>query len=148
MGTSTLLPLALGTGLSVLGQIQQGQQQNEYYKAQAKQSQLNAATAKADSLSQAEKIRRAGRYQVGETKAQLAASGVKLGEGTPLELEKDITAKAEEDAFATILTGDRAYTAGMTEAASLRSAAKNAKSNSVLSTGGTIAQGWYLGAKD
>ena len=145
MGMSAIL--AVGTGLSVLGQIQQGQQQSDYYKAQAQQAEINAQTARSDAQKQAEKIRRAGRYQVGETNAQLAASGVKLGEGTPLALTQDITNNAEQDAFAAILSGERGYTQGMTEASSMRTAGNNAVSNSVLSSAGTIATGWYLGKK-
>jgi len=145
MGMSALL--AVGTGLSVLGQISQGQQQADYYKEQAKQSEINAATQYADAMTQAEKIRKAGRRQVGETKAQLAASGVKLGEGTPLELQDQIIQQSEQDAFATILTGQRAAQSGYTEAASMRNAASNVKKNTVLSAAGTVAQGWYLGKK-
>jgi hypothetical protein len=145
MGMSAIL--AVGTGLSVLGQIQQGQQQADYYEAQAKQSEINAAYTRQDAMTQAEKIRRAGRRQVGETNAQLAASGVKLGEGTPLELTRETIELSEQDAFSAILSGERGYTQGMTEARSMRSAGRNAVSNSILGSAGTIATGWYLGKK-
>lgn len=139
--------LMIGTGVSVLGQVQQGQQQSEYYKAQARQSELNAATARVDAQAQAEKIRRLGRRQVGETNAQLAASGVKLGDGTPLELTRETIQQSEQDAFAAIMTGDRGYAQNMNEASSLRTAGKNAVTNSVLSSAGSVASGWYMGKK-
>lgn len=145
MGMSAIL--AVGTGLSVLGQIQQGQQQSAYYKAQAQQAEVNAAYARSDAQTQAEKIRRAGRRQVGETNAQLAASGVKLGEGTPLELTRETIQQSEQDAFAAILSGERGYTSSMTEANSMRTAGKNSVSNSILGSAGTIASGWYMGKK-
>jgi hypothetical protein len=147
MGVSALVPLAIGTGISALGQIQQGQQQADYYKEQAKQVELDGVTAKADAMTQAEKIRRLGKRQVSETKAQLAASGVKLGEGTPLELEHEITTQYENDAASELLTGNRAAQAAYTSAASMRNAGRNATSNSVLGAAGTVAEGWYMGKK-
>ena len=145
MGMSAIL--AVGTGLSVLGQLQQGQQQADFYEAQARQSELNAAYTRQDAMTQAEKIRRAGRRQVGETNAQLAASGVKLGEGTPLELTRETIELSEQDAFSAMLSGERGFTQGMTEARSMRTAGRNAVSNSILGSAGTVAQGWYLGKK-
>lgn len=139
--------LYAATGVSALGQIMQGQQQNDYYQAQADQAEMDAKAARSDALTQAEKIRRAGRYQVGETNAQLAASGVKLGEGTPLAIEQDINSKVQEDAFSAILSGERAYTSGMNSADSMRTAGKNAVTNSVLSSAASVGQGWYLGKR-
>jgi hypothetical protein len=139
--------LYAATAVSALGQVAQGAQQNEMYKAQADQAELEGQTARVDARAQADKIRRAGRYQVGETKAQLAASGVKLGEGTPLEIEDDINKRVEEDAFAAVLSGERGYTSAMNSARSMRQAGSNAQTNSVLSAAGTVGQGWYLGKK-
>lgn len=139
--------LYAATGVSAFGQFVQGSQQADMYGAQADQAEMDANAARADGKTQAGKIRRAGRYQVGETNAQLAASGVKLGEGTPLVIEQDINARVEEDALSAILSGERAYTSGMNSASSMRTAGKNAVTNSVLSAAGTVGQGWYLGKK-
>lgn len=149
MGIETIL-MAVGTGMSVLGQIQQGQQQREMYNAQAQQT-LNDAAYRADAAkAQAEKIRKAGKAQVGEANASLAASGVKLGEGTPLEVQKTITQNSEEDAFSAILSGQRATAAAQQEAQLLGKAGDNAVTNSyygaastVLQAGGTYARGGW-----
>lgn len=143
-----------GTAMSVMGQVQQGKQQKEAYNAQA-QATLNDAAYRADAAkAQAEKIRRAGRAQVGEANASLAASGVKLGEGTPLEVKKNITQNAEEDALSAILSGKRTTDVAQKEAEMLGKAGDNAVTNSqyaaastVLQAGGTYARGGWKGGK-
>lgn len=141
---------AIGTGMSVLGQAQQGQAQQKAYNAQAQQT-LNEGAYRADAAKQqAEKFRKAGKTQASEAKAQLAASGVKLGEGTPLEIDKEITQNAEEDALSALIGGKRATTAAQEEAKLLGKAGDNAVTNagygaasSVLSAGGSmIKSGW------
>lgn len=139
MGIETIL-MAVGTGMSVLGQIQQGQQQREMYNAQAQQT-LNDAAYRADAAkAQAEKIRKAGRAQVGEANASLAASGVKLGEGTALEVRKTITQNSEEDALSAILSGKRTTAAAQQEAQLLGKAGNNAVTNSYYGAASTALQ--------
>lgn len=139
----------LGTVLSAAGAIKSGMDQQEGYNAQAQQT-LNQAAYSADAAkAQAEKIRRAGRAQVGEAKASLAASGVKLGEGTALEIDKQITQNAEEDAFSALLSGNRTTAAAQEEAKLLGKAGSNAATNSVLGAAGTVAQaGWKAYARE
>ncbi|WP_052473444.1 hypothetical protein [Sulfuritalea hydrogenivorans] len=150
-GAFSLAPalMTAGTVLSIGGQINQGQQQREMYNTQAQQS-INDAAYRADAAkSQAEKIRKAGRAQVGEANASLAASGVRLGEGTPLEVQKTITQNSEEDALSAILSGQRATAAAQQEAQLLGKAGDNAVANSytkavgtVLQSGATVMGGW------
>lgn len=132
--------MAASTGMSVMGQIQQGQQQKAMYNAQAQQT-LNDAAYRADAAkSQAEKIRKAGRAQVGEANAALAASGVKLGEGTPLEVQKTITQNVEEDALSAILSGKRITSSAQEESRLLGKAGKNAVTNSYYGAASTVLQ--------
>lgn len=153
MCTGMEILMAAGTAMSVMGQVQQGQQQREMYNTQAQQT-LNDSAYRADAAkAQAEKIRKAGRAQVGEANASLAASGVKLGQGTPLEVQKTITQNAEEDALSAILSGKRTTAAAQEEARLLGKAGDNAVTNSyygaastVLQAGGTYARGgWKKG---
>lgn len=141
-----------GTVLSMVGQQQQGKAQQKAYNAQAQQT-LNEGAYRADAAKQqAEKFRKAGKAQAGEARAQLAASGVKLGEGTPLEIDKEITQNAEEDALSALIGGKRATSAAQEEARLLGKAGGNAVSNagmgaasSVLQLGGSFAKsGWKL----
>ncbi len=150
MCTGVEIALMASAAVSAVGAIAQGQQQKAAMDDQA-QIARNDAAYKADAAkAQAEKIRRLGKAQRGEAKAALAASGVKLGEGTPLELEKDIAQKSEEDALSALLTGKRITQSANDEAAMLQRAGNNAVTNSyfsagssVLSAGATYAKGGW-----
>lgn len=147
MCTGVEMLLIAGTTMSVVGQVQQGQAQKEMANAQAQQA-LNEGAYRADAAkAQAEKIRRAGKSQAGEAKAALAASGVKLGEGTPLEVQKSITQNSEEDALSALLGGKRATAAAQEEASMLGKAGDNAVTNSYFSAAGTALQAGAMYAK-
>ena len=151
MGVETALLIAsvAGAAVSAVGQIQAGAAQQDAANAQAQQALNEGAYRQDAAKAQAEKIRKAGRAQVGEANASLAASGVKLGEGTPLEVQKTITQNYEQDAMSSILTGKRAVSSAQQEAQLLGKAGDNAVTNSyfgaastVLGSAGTIAKGW------
>jgi hypothetical protein len=132
-----------GSVLSGAASIGQGQQQKAAYAAQAQMVENDAAYRADAAKAQAEKIRRMGKAQQGEAKAALAASGVKLGEGTALEIDQDIAQGAQEDSLSSILTGRRALSTADTEASMLRTAGGNAVTNSALAAGATFMKaGW------
>lgn len=153
-GSTAMYVMAAGAAISAIGSYQQGQAQKKMYEEQAQQS-VNEGAYRADAAkAQAEKIRKAGRAQIGETRASLAASGVKVGEGTALELERDISQNVEEDALSALLSGKRSTDAAQQEAKMLnRAGANSAKSGAysaagtVLSAAGSIAGGWKTPAK-
>lgn len=125
--TIALAALAGGTALQAIGSIQQGNQQRQLAEAQAAQLDLQAAQERDAAIAQAEKIRRAGRSQAAQAEASYAASGVSVGTGTPVRINETITRDAEEDAYMTILTGDRRGQTLDTEAALNRRAGRNAQ---------------------
>lgn len=130
-----------GTVLSVVGQQQQGKAQQKAYEAQAQQT-VNEGAYRADAAKQqAEKIRKAGAAQKGEARASLAASGVKLGEGTPLEVDREITQNSEEDALSALISGKRASSAAEEEAGMLVKAGGNASSNAMYGAASSVLQG-------
>lgn len=151
---AALAASVVGTGVSVYSQQQAAKDTQEANNEQAKIA-IDQAAAEADARkAQAEKIRKMGRYQRGEAKISLAASGVKLGEGTALEVDKSIIQSSEEDALSAILTGDRIVKSADREAQSLIKAGNNARSNAntqsagtVLSSAGSIASGWKTSSK-
>lgn len=110
------------------------------YEAQATQTRNEAAYAADAAKQQAEKIRRLGQAQRGEAAAALAGSGVKLGEGTALEIDKNITHRTEEDAFTAILGGKRAIRAGDAQASMLKTAGSNAQTAGYMQAGATVLQ--------
>ncbi len=79
------------TGLNAFQQVQAG----KYAKAQAglaaAQADYQAQVEQDNALKTAEVIRRAGRKQVGQANAAFAGAGVKVGEGSAAEVERDIT---------------------------------------------------------
>jgi len=132
------LLMAASTAVTVAGTVMSGQAQQEQYNAQAQQA-LNESAYEADSYKQeADKIRRAGKAQVGETNAALAASGVKIGEGTPLELKKTIIQRSEEDALTAIMQGGRSVSAGKEQASIYGKAGDAAVTNSYYKAGATV----------
>jgi hypothetical protein len=140
--------MAVAAGISALGAIQQGQARKQEADARAVQT-LNEGLYRQDAAqAQAEKIRKAGRAQRGEAKAALAASGVKLGEGTPLEIDKTISTNVEEDALSAILSGKRAMSSATQEASLLQTAGDNAVTNSYFNAAGSVlgaARDYYKG---
>lgn len=97
MGVETMMMVAAAVGAA--GTIYNGMQQAEAADNQAQIAENNAAYEADANKQHAEKIRRMAKAQRGEANAALAASGVKLGEGTALEVQKDITKRSEEDAL-------------------------------------------------
>lgn len=149
MGTETIVYalMAAGTVATVAGQQQQARQQQKMYEAQAQQTANQAAYEKDAARARAEKIRKMGKAQQGEAKAALAASGVKLGEGTALEVQKDIAQRAEEDALTAILQGDRYQQSADAEIEMLNKAGSNARSNANMASAGSIlSSGMQLGS--
>lgn len=149
MGTETIVYalMAAGTVATVAGQQQAAKQQQKMYEAQAQQTANQAAYEKDAARARAEKIRKMGKAQQGEAKAALAASGVKLGEGTALEVQKDIAQRAEEDALTAILQGDRYQQSADAEIEMLGKAGSNTRSNANMASAGSIlSAGMQLGS--
>lgn len=134
--------LAVGVGSAVYS----GQQQKQANDTQAQIAENNAAYSADSARAHAEKIRKAGRAQQGEAKAALAASGVKLAEGTALEVDKEIIKNSEQDALSAILSGSRSLQSGADEAGMLRASGQAAQTSSALmavgSTGGWIGKNY------
>lgn len=138
MCTGLEIALLAGSALSAGTAIYQGNQQKKMYQEQAQEA-VNQAAYDADAYKQkADQIRRAGKKQVGETNAALAASGVKLGKGTPLELTNQIQQDAEHDALAAILSGERSVSAASAQARIYNNAGKTAQTAGYLNAGRTV----------
>ncbi len=123
---------------STVGTIYSGIQQAEAADNQAQIAENNAAYEADANKQQAEKIRRMAKAQRGEANAALAASGVKLGEGTALEVQKDITKRSEEDALSALLSGSRAIKSGNDQADMLRASGNAAMTGAFVSAGSTV----------
>ena len=141
--------MATGTVLSAYSAYQQGENQKDWADYQAKQAEADAKAEKSAAEVQAEKIRKMSRIQAGEATASIAGSGVDVGEGTALNINKDIYANAEEDAVMTVFGGSDRAARGNAEAAGYRLKGEQAQTagylnaaSSVLAGGVQIATGW------
>lgn len=138
MCTGLEIALLAGTAISAGTAIYQGQKQQKIVNAQAQQAVNDAAYTKDEYQQKADKIRREGKTQVGETNAALAASGVKLGTGTPLELTKTIQQRSEQDALAAIVSGTRAVSAGNEQAGIYSASGRASSTAGYLKAGSTV----------
>lgn len=154
---------AIGTGISAVGALKQGKQQQAAYNAQsaslAQQSAQAAQDAQAaldQSYVEGATLRKQGKVAMSQTRAAYGASGVNVNFGSPLEVQTDLSQRVEHDALTKILAGERlkrryeGESANLANEASQATAAgKNAASGgvfdalSVLATGGAnVASGW------
>lgn len=144
--------MAAATVYSVYSTQQSGKQASLNADSQAEQAQKDADAAASAATVQADRIRRLARNQASEANAALAASGVEVGEGTAININKEIYANAEEDATLTFLNGQAQKARGQVDASNYRLAGAQARSQAnaqsigtVLSTGATIGMDWKRG---
>lgn len=145
---------AAGAGLQVAGQVSQGRAAQRQANAAATEDEYQAAVERSNALAEAATIRRAGARQRGETLAGIASSGVKIGEGSALDAERQVMEDVERDAYMTILTGERRGSAFEREAANKRRAGRDARRaanigafSSLLSAGANYARASGWGAR-
>lgn len=132
-----MLVMMAATAVSAYSSIQQGNQQKEWADYQADQANADAKADRGASEVHAEKIRKMARMQAGEATAGLAAAGVDTGAGTAININKDITARGEEDALTTILNGVDKSRRMNTEAAALRVQGSQAQSAGYMNAAST-----------
>ena len=138
MCTGFEIAMMAASAVGTVGTIYSGMQQAGAAQDQAQIAENNAAYEADANKQQAEKIRRMAKAQRGEANAALAASGVKLGEGTALEVQKDITKRSEEDALSALLSGSRAIKSGNDQADMLRASGSSALTGSLISAGTSV----------
>ncbi|MBP8297551.1 MAG: hypothetical protein KAX84_15675 [Burkholderiales bacterium] len=141
--------MAVSAAAGAVSSIQQGRSQAAWADYQAEQAQADANAERGAAEVQAEKIRKMARIQAGEARAQLAGSGVDVGEGTALNINADIYGRAEEDAVMTIFGGSDRARRGEAEAAGLKMKGAQAQqagylnaTSSILSAASTVAKGY------
>lgn len=118
--------------------VQAGKQQQLNASAQAEQAEADAKTEKSAAMVQAERIRKLARIQAGEANAALAASGVEVGEGTALNINREIYQNAEEDAALTVFGGANKAQRLNTDASNYRLAGSQARANANSQAAGTV----------
>lgn len=133
----TALAMA-GTGLQVAGQVKQGRAAQRQADQDAARMEYQAAIEQDNALATADQIRRQGVRDRGQTVATIAASGVKIGEGSALDAEREVMQDAEADAYMAILNGGRAAQGLRSDAAATRRAGRQAKRAANIAAASTL----------
>lgn len=92
-------------------------------------------------VAQADKIRKAARAQAGAANATLAASGVSVGDGTPVRINEQIYQDSEQDAYNTLLTGSRAQRTANNQANVITAQGNAAMISGALNAGSSLLAG-------
>lgn len=136
-----------GTTLAISGQLQQGRAAQRAANESAAQDEYSALVEQDNALAQAQQIRRQGTTARGQTLAAAAASGVKIGQGSTLDAERQVMQDYETDASMALLTGKRAATGLRAQAELTRRAGRNARAASNISAFGTLLSSGAQGMK-
>jgi len=145
MCVSAAIAMAVSTGISVIGQLQQGQAQKQAKDAQAAEYDLQAQQEKVAAEQEAKRIRAAGEKTAGAARTALAGSGIVVDSGSGVNINEDIYAKSESDAYNTLLTGSNRVNSYGRSASMARAAGNDAVSGSLMSaigTAGSAFAGW------
>lgn len=124
----TTIVLIASAAVSAGAAIAQGGAQKRQAYAESRMLQTQAAQTRDSGKQQADRIRRRTAMERGAAVGAAAGSGIRVGEGSALEVERYIQLGGEEDAMLTLLNADRA-SKGLQEQASLR---RKAGSNAQL----------------
>lgn len=133
-----LAVMAASTAVQVIGQAQQGKAARRAAKDDAARLEYQAAIDEDNAQANAEQIRRQGVRDRGQTVATIAASGVKVGEGSALDAEREVMQDAEADAYMAILNGGRAADGLRSDAAARRRAGRQATRATNIGIGSTL----------
>lgn len=142
MCISAAAMMAISAGISVAGQIQKGQAEKRAADAQALEQDVAAVQQQDAAKQEAARIRKAGDRQAGAARAAFAGAGIVADQGSAVNINEDIYAGSESDAYNTLLTGERQATSLRRGAQLSREAGRDAETSSLLSAAGTAAQGY------
>lgn len=124
--------------VQTVGAVSAGNKAKKAADAQAAQDVYQAQVSRAEAEGQAKRIRREGAVARGQTLGALAASGVKIGEGSALEAERQVMTDYETDAAMAILSGERQSSALMEQANQRRRAGRDARTASYINAAGSL----------
>ena len=127
-----------GAAVTAVGGIRQGVTARREGKEQEADLNYQAAVERDNAQAEAQQLRRQGERDRGTTLAAAAASGVKIGEGSVLDAEREVMQDAETDASMAILNGERRARGLNTQAGRSRRAGRNAAYTAGLSTASSL----------
>jgi hypothetical protein len=138
-GAETLL--GAGVLFSAASQITGGRNAEKAGRYNAAQLMQDAQDEREASVLRAMKTRREGKRVRGQARADLAASGVSVDSGTPLDIDEEIAFTSEEDAAQQLLFGEKRARGMEVEARGLRMAGANAARQGGINALGSVLAG-------
>lgn len=152
---------AIGTGISVMGSLQQGQQQANQAQFQAQVAQNNAVIAGQQrdraikvAASNEDDFRRQQSDLFGSRRALLGKTGIEAGRGSPLSVSADFEGESELNALRLRNEGDvnsnrlqQSILNSQGQAGLFATQGRNAVTNSFSRAGGELFSGAYNTAK-
>lgn len=133
-------------GFNAAQQVVAGQGAKRMGAVQGQAADFAAQQEQEQALQTAAIIRRAGQRQTGQARAALAASGVRVDEGSAALVQQDITRNAEMDAFQALLDGGRRARSIQTDGQMARISGQAQAKASQVSAAGTLLMGFAQGA--
>lgn len=127
-----------GAAVSAVGAARKGTAQKNAEDDAASSLDYQAAVDRDNAQAEAELIRRQGERDRGASIASAAASGVKIGEGSTLDAERQILADSEVDAALTIMNGERQARGLEAQARTRRRAGRDAQIAGFLEGAGSL----------
>ena len=130
--------LASSATAAAYSSYEQGRQEAANRNYQAQVADVQAQEARSAAAAAAAKTREEGDRTRGAARAAFAAGGVSGDAGTPVVIDQDIAARAEEDALAQILQGEARGRSAESEAAFMRTQAQQARRRGNVQAGVTL----------
>jgi hypothetical protein len=133
-----LAAYAIGGLLAAYGTYESGQQQKEWGDYQQKQANADANAERDAAEVRADNIRKVARMKASSANAAMAAMGIQTGEGTALEINKDIYASAENDAQLEIFGGKDSFARRSAEGEAFKIQGNQAAQAANIQAGSTL----------
>lgn len=124
--------------VQIAGSLQQGRDAQRSANAEADSLDYQGALERANAEAQARRIRREGEAARGQTLGAIAASGVKVGEGSALDAERQVMQDYEQDAYVALLDGNRAARSLSMSADNARLSGRAARRASYFNAGASL----------
>ena len=143
--------MSMMMGMQAVGQLSQGRAAQKTAEGDAYALEAGARMDRLDGESNARRVRRAGIEARGAAVSGAAAAGVKIGEGSALDVERQVMEDYSADEYFALLNGNQRADQRQTEAKLRRLAGRDAKragqtqaATTLLGSGvaGARASGW------
>lgn len=134
-------------GMNALQQVSSGRTANLQGQVRGQALDYAAQQEQEAALETARMIRRAGQRQVGQVRGAIAASGVKVDEGSAADVQAQVQHDSEMDAFQALLEGGRRSRSLQVDAAGARAQGRAAQAAGYVNATGTLLGGFNASFK-